>query len=717
MKFNQLKNNFSSGELSELLVGRVDLEEYQNGCQTVSHFIPLKQGGVRFRNGTQIVAPIKQAATVDNYINIPFISDDEAYNVVISESGTNLINDQIKIYTANGTPCTITDLTSDSIFNGLPYYRATWNTAWIANYAGLTGGNAHYAQSGDIMVIVSSEGNVAPILLLRTAVTAFTVTHYLGYLDSRVFGSAVKQLVIRPPYDDKNLSATTFTPAATTGNTTLTASTATFTSTMIGRQVRITHAGVTGVAYITAFTSSTVVSITTIVNFGAITATTNWEMSAWYAGNYPKSVTFFEQRLCFGGTFRNPDSVYVSEQGDIFQMMQTRLAQDSSTDTTGLGFFGSALVTDPFLFTIYSGTGAKIQNMVGTEFLYIGTKTGLFLASGGQEQSLSIASIFIQKVSSIPCLNIMSKVTDTGFVFAGLDGKSLYEMEVGGKNPSELSLLFAEKITGIIDIEWQPQENILWVLATEGLFGVTIDKMSKVIAWFRAPLSGLREAGSYVTQVKSIACLPYNDSYRPYFVVTRDYGFGTGGFEASLEVILPPGKSLSFLSNQEVFLDRADLANAAGSIVQTTFPAGARVVAMSEGNVLGDYLVNGSKQINLTPITPTNPVVMGFLYRGAIKSMPFEAGQTFGQAQGLPRRVDRLIFRPYLSRGGEYQADVNNKFAILADADAVWPATFSGEKEKSLNASPHDVTLTIEQNTPAPMTLLWTMLRGVTYDG
>lgn len=717
MKFNQLKNNFSSGELSELLVGRVDLEEYQNGCQTISQFIPLKQGGVRFRNGTQLVVAIEQDTTVEDYINIPFVSDDEAYNVVISESGTNLINDQIKIYTAGGTPCTITDLTSDSIFNNLPYYRSTWSAAWVANYSALTGANAHYAQSGDIMVIVSSAGNVAPILILRTATTAFTVTHYLGYLDSRVFGSAIKQLAIRPPYDDKNLSATTFTPAATTGNTTVTASVASFDTTMIGRQIRITHAAVTGVAYITAFTSSTVVSVTVIVNFGATTATTNWEMSSWYAGNYPKSVTFFEQRLCFGGTFSNPDSVYVSEQGDIFQMMQTRLAQDSSTDASGLGFFGAALVTDPFLFTIYSGTGAKIQNMVGTEFLYIGTKTGLFLASGGEEQSLSIASIFIKKVSSIPCLNIMSKVTDTGFVFAGLDGKSLYEMEVGGKNPSELSLLFAEKISGIIDIEWQPQENILWVLAAEGLFGVTIDKMSKVIAWFRAPISGSYVAGAHVTEVKSIACLPFNDSYRPYFVVNRDYGFSAGGFEASLEVIQPPGKQFVFVNDQEVFLDRAELSNATGSIVQTGFPEDAIVVAMSSGVVLGDYTVNASGEIDVSPETPVQVVTVGFRYNGRLVTMPFEAGQTFGQAQGLPRRVERAIFRPYQSRGGEYQAATSNKFPILSSTDAAWPNTFSGEKEKPINASPHDVTLTIEQNTPAPMTILWTMLRGVTYDG
>jgi hypothetical protein len=138
---------------------------------------------------------------------------------------------------------------------------------------------------------------------------------------------------------------------------------------------------------------------------------------------------------------------------------------------------------------------------------------------------------------------------------------------------------------------------------------------------------------------------------------------------------------------------------------------------MSQGDVLGDYIVNGSGEINLTPIVPVHPVVVGFIFRGRFVTMPFEAGQTFGQAQGLPRRVDRVIFRTYKSRGGEYQADTNNKFGILADADAVWPTTFSVEKEKSLNASPHDVTLTVEQNTPAPMTLLWGQFRGVTYDG
>ena len=51
--------NFSKGELSELLEGRVDLDQYYNGAKTLENVIILEQGAARRRAGTRYVATVK----------------------------------------------------------------------------------------------------------------------------------------------------------------------------------------------------------------------------------------------------------------------------------------------------------------------------------------------------------------------------------------------------------------------------------------------------------------------------------------------------------------------------------------------------------------------------------------------------------------------------------------------------------------------------------
>jgi hypothetical protein len=54
-KFNTLQNNFKSGKLSPLLDGRTDLAEYLTGLRELKNLRPLRQGGVKKREGTQFL--------------------------------------------------------------------------------------------------------------------------------------------------------------------------------------------------------------------------------------------------------------------------------------------------------------------------------------------------------------------------------------------------------------------------------------------------------------------------------------------------------------------------------------------------------------------------------------------------------------------------------------------------------------------------------------
>lgn len=58
-RFDPILTNFSSGEFSKLLMGRVDIAKYANGVDTQENFLNLLQGGIARRPGQRYVASTK----------------------------------------------------------------------------------------------------------------------------------------------------------------------------------------------------------------------------------------------------------------------------------------------------------------------------------------------------------------------------------------------------------------------------------------------------------------------------------------------------------------------------------------------------------------------------------------------------------------------------------------------------------------------------------
>lgn len=59
---NPIQTNFTSGELSPRMLGRVDLEQYRNGAAELRNFLVLPTGGATKRPGSYYVARAKVAA-------------------------------------------------------------------------------------------------------------------------------------------------------------------------------------------------------------------------------------------------------------------------------------------------------------------------------------------------------------------------------------------------------------------------------------------------------------------------------------------------------------------------------------------------------------------------------------------------------------------------------------------------------------------------------
>ena len=72
-----LITNFASGELSQSLNGRVDIQQYYQGAATIKNFDIIPTGGIKRRVGTQRIAELDKEARI-----IPFIVNKNAVYIL-----------------------------------------------------------------------------------------------------------------------------------------------------------------------------------------------------------------------------------------------------------------------------------------------------------------------------------------------------------------------------------------------------------------------------------------------------------------------------------------------------------------------------------------------------------------------------------------------------------------------------------------------------------
>jgi len=151
-KANVIQTNWSSGEVSTLLRGRVDVNRYQNGAEEVENFIVVPQGAVVKRTGTEFIRSSKLGT---GSIVVPFkFSDQDAYMLEFGDGYIHFYKDGKPVQETTTTEVE-SFLTQDNLgsmrlvgstVNALPgwgaisvFYGATSNNGTIVLSAGTAG--------------------------------------------------------------------------------------------------------------------------------------------------------------------------------------------------------------------------------------------------------------------------------------------------------------------------------------------------------------------------------------------------------------------------------------------------------------------------------------------------------------------------------------------------------------------------------------------------
>jgi hypothetical protein len=309
-RFVDIQTNFSTGELDPLLRARVDLQQYNNALAKATNVLIQPQGGMRRRPGLKHLAELPNTSTASaaNGVRlVPFeFSVDDSYMLCFTHQRMYVFKDGVQITAING--------------GANPYLTTSITSAMVDDMC--------WTQSADTMILVHPD--LAPVRLVRGANDASWT------ISTITFDSIPKHaftLTVTTP------SVGHLTPSAVSGNVTLTSQNSFFTAASVGQYV---NASPQGRARIIQYLSGT--SVNAVVEFPffstANIAQGNWEYESgyedvWSSGKgWPRTVTFHEGRLYFGGSKSRPSTIWGSKIGLFFDFQPTESLDDDAVEAT-----------------------------------------------------------------------------------------------------------------------------------------------------------------------------------------------------------------------------------------------------------------------------------------------------------------------------------------------------------------------------------------------
>jgi len=665
--------NFTSGELSPRLNGRIDMDKYYNGASTISNFVVLMHGGLTKRPGTRFIREIKTSSGSNSGARlVPFVfSKTQAYVLEFGHNYIRFYKDE-GIIVSSGTT---------------PYEIATTYTAAQLD-------ELEFVQSADILYIV--HGSHEPAKLSRTGHTAWTLTD-VDFKDG--------------PYTAVNGTSTTFSSSATTGSVTITASSSVFTANDVGRWIRMKAPDEWGAAEITGYTSGTQVTASVHADFpieNASTTTKDWRLGAFYIGNYPTKATFYEERLIYANTDSHPNTVWGSVSGD-FDTFSPSGADATIADSDGLNF------------TLSSDQVNQITGMYGGKYLHLFTKNGTFnMSSGSATQGLSPTTVQVINETNDGAADKKVIPASKSTLYIGKNKKRLrefaYNIDYDSYTSPDMTVLSEHLGFGNFEEAYFANypNNVVWVRRGDGkLLGFTYYRNQDVTAWHQHTIAGTN------AKVKSIATIPgVNDAYDTvYMIVERTINSATKQYVEFLE---EEYREADGHTKDDAFFLDSGLSYSGGS---TTSISGLDHLEGETVTVLNNGAVESTKTVSSGAITLTNATTkchVGLAYDAELESVNVEPKSQYGTTQGKRGRIDKCIFRVFETVGlkagpTSTSVDVVPFRTTTSTMSATTPKT--GDYTFLMPASyTTENKLYVKSDTPHPCTISAIMIQMSTYD-
>ena len=233
----------------------------------------------------------------------------------------------------------------------------------------------------------------------------------------------------------------------------------------------------TGIVRITGITSSTVATIVVVAEVESTDATKRWAEGAWSVHNsYPTAITFFEDRIVYGGTVEQPQTVWFSAVDDYEDFAEG--------------------VNDADSFGVTMAMTNDIRWLASLEDIAVGTSGDEWkIASNKLEQPITPTNFTIERQTTHGGAEIQPITVNMSTLFVDYVGRKVREYTYVADRQKYLApdlTALAEHITegGIVAIALQRNpDNIIWSVRSDGLLlSLTYERDQNVVAWARHPM-------------------------------------------------------------------------------------------------------------------------------------------------------------------------------------------------------------------------------------
>jgi hypothetical protein len=656
------QNSFTQGELGQYFDTRVDLDLYRAGAKTVENFMVLPQGGLLKRPGFELIDDnpgTDHTAGDDLGFNtgsrlIPFkFSTEQEYVLVFEPSGDASVNSKFHVYRNGAHAATVQD--SDCF----------WHSEAILD-------ELTFAQTFDTMIICHKD--FEPKQIQRTGHTSWTITPVV---------------FVQKPFANFDTGLTLTPSNKTVGTHSITASADASSYIEAGDRIRIN-----GGYYTVSSVSTTTINGTVDVELGSTDAAgpNEWEITAFGSlRGFPRSVTFHQNRLIFGGSRDKPQTVFGSQTGDFFNFLPT--VDNAITDDSG------------FVFTIGSDQVNVIKHLHSQQTLFIFTTGGEFEMVGSPVTPTNV-NIRLQTRYGHADGGVRPILVDNEVLFVSANGRELrgfvFDFNSDSYYAENRTIIAHDVLDNPDDITFlrafkNTNQNYVFLANENGeLACLSINVRRNVIGWSR-----------FKTDGKFLKCLAINDNdttpptQRLYALTQRDYTKDDGSTATAI--------FLERMTENTIYLDSwQEKSDSGHTTVTGIYHLKNRTVrVVTDGLVHANVSVGTRAQTaNITLNDTSSNTQVGLGYTGTLTTMTIPVvlnGQNY-------RGEEHRKITGYVNLNNTQDLTVDGQtidFRSLGSGLLDVPITpFTGTVKKYISGITNDPALTVTTAEPLQATIL-----------
>ena len=459
-----------------------------------------------------------------------------------------------------------------------------------------------------------------------------------------------------------------------------------------------------GVVKLTEITSDSTAKAHVEKELGSTDMTTNFLWGAWSEEfGYPQTLCFFQDRLCFGGTKKQPYMVWMSRTGD-YGNFSVEKASGTVTDDSAVAL------------AFVSRKQFKILHLIASTDLIVLTAGNEWTVSGSDTVTPSKA---VPKMQTTRGCNTVEPLMIGGrIVFVQGRGSTVrdmaYSYETDSYGGNDLTLLAKHIIENvqIVDSAYkqEPDSTIYFVRSDGTMVCLSYIMEQKVYAWSTIETQG---------KIEAVAAVQEGDEDIIYLVVKREIN---GVTVRNIEYLAKnPAKSNN--PDDYIMLDNAiEYSTAEKSSGETEIDAaeltGEKVTVIGDGRMYSGLTVSQDGTVTLP--AAVQHAFIGLPYRSIVELPNVEIRTGDGTMQGRKKQISTCILRLSNSLGGMVGPDINTMDLINFDEqNAVSDIKlFTGDKYMTLpiGGFNNEGRVIIVTDEPYPFNLL-AVVREVSFGG